>query len=328
MNLQRKQVILDKIREYDRIFLFRHIRLDGDCVGATKGLQALLKLNFPEKDIRIVDGQKSDFLVFLGYDEDTTTEDECKDALAIVLDSGTTTRISNSKYTLCKELIKIDHHIPIDNYGDYAWVEEERSSCCEMIADFYDTFRDQLQINSQVATYLYTGMVTDSGRFRYRDVSGNTLRLAGMLLDQGIDTDRIYANLYLEDFDQLKFKAHVIDAMHVTENGVAWLYVDKAMQERFGLNMESASAAISYMDSIRGCLCWIAFIDTQDAEDSIRVRMRSRFVPVNPIGERYRGGGHACACGATVYNREEMGALLSETDALIKDYKETHEDWL
>ncbi len=328
MNLQRKQIILDKIREYDRIFLFRHIRLDGDCVGATKGFQALLRLNFPKKDIRIVDSQKSEFLAFLGPDEDNVTEEECQEALAIILDSGTTTRISNPKYALCKELIKIDHHIPIDNYGNYAWVEEERSSCCEMIADFYATFRDQLQINSEVATFLYTGMVTDSGRFRYRDVSGNTMRLAGMLLDQGVDTDKVYANLYLEDFEHLKFKAHVIDAMHITENGVAWLYVDKAMQERFGLNLESASAAISYMDSIRGCLCWIAFIDTQDTEGSIRVRLRSRFVPVNSVGEHFRGGGHACACGATVYNQEEMDALLAEADALIKDYKETHEDWL
>ncbi len=328
MNTEIKHTILNKIKEYDRIVLFRHIRCDGDCVGATKGLKALIQLNFPEKDVRIADDQRSEYLAFMGPDEDIVTDEHCKDALAIVLDSGTTTRISNNKYTLCKELIKIDHHIPIDNYGDYAWVEELRSSCCEMVADFYATFRGELRIDSRTATYIYTGMVTDSGRFRFRDVSGNTMRLAGLMLDQGIDTEKLYANLYLETFDYLKFKAHVYKSMKVTKNGVVYLYVDNAMQEKFNLSFEEACAAIGFMDSIRGCICWIAFIDTGDSENSIRVRMRSRFVPVSDIGEKYRGGGHACACGATVYDKKEVRALLRDTDKLIKNYKETHNDWL
>ncbi len=328
MNEDRKRVILEKIKEYDRIMLFRHMRCDGDCVGATKGFKALLKLNFPEKDIRIVDDQHSDYLAFMGPDDAEVPDEHYRSALGIVLDTGTTERISNPKYTLCKELIKVDHHIPIENYGDYSWVEELRSSCCEMIADFYATFKEELKINSTAATYIYTGMVTDSGRFRFRDVSGDTLRLAGLMLDQGIDTDALYAHLYLESFEYLKFKAYVYKTMKVTKNGVAYLYVDRAMQERFNLNFEAASACINMMDSIRGCICWIAFIETGDSDGSIRVRMRSRFVPVSDIGEKYRGGGHACACGATVYNKNEVRSLLRDTDKLIRNYKENHDNWL
>ena len=58
------------------------------------------------------------------------------------------------------------------------------------------------------------------------------------------------------------------------------------------------------------------------------MRLRSRYVAVNSIAENYRGGGHACACGATVYNREEVEALIRDADALLKEYKETHEGWL
>ena len=171
-------------------------------------------------------------------------------------------------------------------------------------------------------------MVTDSGRFRFREVSGETLRLAGILLSQKIDTETLYANLYLDDFEQFKFKAHVYDAMKITENGVAYLYVDKAMQEQFGLSLEDASASVSYMDSIKGCLSWIAFIETGDDLGTIRVRLRSRFCAINSIAEQFRGGGHAGASGATVYNEEEMMDLVAKTDALIKEYKETHEGWL
>ena len=63
-------------------------------------------------------------------------------------------------------------------------------------------------------------------------------------------------------------------------------------------------------------------------QGTIRVRLRSRFVHINSIAEKYRGGGHACASGAPVYDREEVDALLADTDALVKEYKETHEDWL
>lgn len=328
MNLETKKKILEKIKEYPRIFLFRHVRNDGDCVGATKGMKALIQASWPEKEVYLIDQDTSVYLDFLGPEDEPVDESLYTDALGIVLDTASEARISNKNYKRCKELIKIDHHIPLENYGDLIWVEEERSSCCEMVVDFYETFRSELVLNSQAATYLYTGMVTDSGRFKYSGVSGDTMRAAGTLLDIGVNTDILYARLYLEAYEYLKFKAYVYEHMQVTENGVAYLHVDKAMQEKFNLTAEQASATVGTMDSIRGCISWMVFIDNNDAEGSIRVRLRSRFVHINTIAEKYRGGGHACASGATVYSLEEMQALLRDTDALVKEYKETHEDWL
>ena len=328
MNLEVKQQILEKIREYDRIFLFRHVRNDGDCVGATKGMKRILQLTWPEKEVYIIDQDTAADLEFLGP-EDAPVPDECyADALGIVLDTASEARISNKKYTLCKELIKIDHHIPLESYGDLIWVEEERSSCCEMVVDFYHTFREELKIDSEAATYLYTGMVTDSGRFKYSGVNGDTLRCAAVLLDVGVDTDTLFARLYLEAYEYLKFKAHIYQRMQITENGVAYIYIDKAMQEEFGLSLEQASACVGNLDSIRGCICWIVFIENGDAQQSIRVRLRSRFVHINGVAEQYRGGGHACASGATVYGMDEVQALLRDADAVVKEYKDTHEGWL
>ena len=171
-------------------------------------------------------------------------------------------------------------------------------------------------------------MVTDSGRFKYEGVNGNTMRCAATLLDVGVNTDLLFARLYLEAFEYLKFKAGLYQRMQITENGVAYIYVDKAMQEEYGLTLEQASACVGTLDSIRGSICWMVFIDNNDEAGSIRVRLRSRFMPINPVAEKYHGGGHACACGATVYSREEMDALLADADAMVKEYKETHEDWL
>ena len=328
MNEQIKQAIFDKIKAYDRILIFRHKRVDGDCVGSTKGMKEIIRASFPEKDVRIIDDEHSNYLAFLGLDDDAVADDFYALALGIVIDVATTDRISNQKFSMCKELIKIDHHIEVASYGDISWVEDDRSSACEMIADFYDTFKEELTLTKWAATCIYTGMVTDSGRFMYEGVCGESMRLAGLLLDAGVDTEWLYANLYLKSFESLKFTAYIYEHMQVTDNGVAYILVDKAMQEKFDLNMESASASISSLSGIRGCLCWIAFIETNDADGAIRVRLRSRFASINHIAEKYHGGGHACASGATVYSQEEMMALLADTDALVKEYKETHEGWL
>ena len=328
MNTEVKQKILQKIKAYDRIFLFRHVRNDGDCVGATKGMKELILASFPGKEVYLIDQDTAAYLEFMGPEDAPVDEALYADALGIVLDTASEARISNKNYKLCKELIKIDHHIPLENYGDYMWVEEERSSCCEMIVDFYQTFQNELLLTSEGATHLYTGMVTDSGRFKYDGVSGDTMRAAGTLLDVGVEPDTLFARLYLEAFEYLKFKARVYEKMQITENGVASIFIDRAMQAEFGLSIESAGTAVSCMDSIRGCLCWIAFIETGDEKGSIRVRLRSRFAHINTIAEKYRGGGHACASGATVYNMDEVAALLQDADAHIKEYKETHEGWL
>ncbi len=323
-----KKTILEKIREYDRIFLFRHVRNDGDCVGSSKGMKALIQATWPEKEVYLSDADTSAYLEFLGPEDAPVDEALYHDALGIVVDTASENRISNKNYKLCKELIKIDHHIPLESYGDYIWVEENRSSCCEMIVDFYETFRDELKLDSQGATYLYTGMVTDSGRFKYEGVNGDTMRCAGTLLDIGVDTEKLFARLYLEAFEYLKFKAHIYQRMQITDNGVAYIFVDKQMQEQFGLTLEQASACVGNLDGIRGSICWIAFVENGDAEGSIRVRLRSRFMHINSIAEKYHGGGHACASGATVYSRDEMQALLNDADALTKEYKQTHEGWL
>ncbi len=328
MNKAIKDTILAKIKDYTRIMLFRHIRIDGDCVGATKGLAGLIRATWPDKEVYIVDSSTSDFLSFMGEDIPPASDEFFAGSLGIVLDTASEKRISSEKYKLCREIIKIDHHIPLENYGDIAWVEEERSSCCEMIADFYRTFRDELKLDSDTATHIYTGMVTDSGRFKHGDVTGETLRNAATMLDIGIDTEKLYSRLYLEPIENLKFKAKVYEKMKVTENGVAYIYIDRDMQKDFSLTFEQASAAVSMLDSIKGCICWIAFIDGTGEDNSIRVRLRSRFVAINSIAERYNGGGHACASGATVYNEAEMKSLIDEADAHIKEYKITHEGWL
>lgn len=324
MNLEVKKQILEKIKEYDKILIFRHKRPDGDCTGSTKGLQRILQLTYPEKTILLQNCDFSEYVAFLGS-EDEIIPEEYKDALGIVVDTSVTERISNPNYSLCKELIKIDHHIPQGSYADIEWVEENRSSAAEMIAEFYDTFKDELKIDTHAATCIYCGMVTDSGRFEYREVNGTTMRLAGIMIDCGIDLDTLYAHLYLKDYNTLKFKAFVYKKMKQTKNGVVYILIDEKIRKKFNLTLEEASTCVGFLDSIKGSLIWLAFIETKE---NIRVRLRSRFVTVNEVAEQFGGGGHACASGATVKNRKEMQKLIDIADKHLEKYKNENEGWL
>ncbi len=325
-NFEIKKKILDKIKQYNRIIITRHFRPDGDAIGSTKGLAKILKLSFPQKEVYVLNEDSSQYLAFLGGEDAPIDDEKYADALVIVCDTATTDRISNKKYALGKELIKIDHHIDVKPYGDLSWVDEERSSLCEMIADFWLTFKDELKIDEEAATCIFTGMVTDSGRFKFSSVDGDTMRRAAALLDVGINTEWIYSNLNLDDFDVFKFEAYVYKKMKISKNGVAYIYVDKAMQKKFKLTNEQASNVVSYLDGIKGAIVWLAFI--QNASGSIRVRLRSRFVTINALAEKYGGGGHDKASGATVHSKKEMKQMLSDADELVKNYKENNTGWL
>ena len=322
--------ILDKIKSYDTVMLFRHIRCDGDAVGSTMGLREIIRATYPKKKVYLIDEDHSDYLDFLGDEDEDVSDDVYSNALGIVLDTATEDRISNQKYKMCREIIKIDHHIEVNKYGDISWVESGRSSTCEMIVKLYDCFSDELTLTAQAAKYLYTGLVTDSGRFRFNSVSGDTLRYAALLLDIGVEVDSLFANLYMQDFESFRFKSYVYGKIKISENGVAYVCVSRALQEKYALSREEASNSVNYLDSIKGSLIWMSFIENTDGDGSsgVRVRLRSRFVPINKLAEKYHGGGHAFACGATVYSKAEMRNLIREADELLKKYKEENEGWL
>lgn len=321
-----KEVILNKIKEYDSIVIGRHFRPDGDAVGSTMGLGRIISLTFPEKKVYLSNNDKSDYMAFLGDTSESVSEEIIKSSLVIVIDTATEDRVSDNRILNGKEIVKIDHHIEAEPYGDVSWVEDWRSSSCEMIASFYEEFSSVLKIDDIAATAIYAGMVTDSGRFRFSSTSSETLRLASIMVGKGVDIERLQANLDLNSYNFYKYQAYVFSKIEMTENGVSWLYVDQEMQKKWNLSREDASESVGFMSGIKGSICWIAFIENSDG--SIRVRLRSRFMTVNKIAEKYHGGGHDRASGATCYSREEMMALIEDADKATKEFKESGEYWI
>lgn len=312
--------LIEKIAEYGKIVISRHIRPDGDAIGSTLALREIIRDSFPEKDVRVINSDSSDTLAFLGSEDGQADRDFYSDALVIVLDTATSDRCANPSFRLGREIIKIDHHPETDPYGDINIVNSSAASASEIIADIAMQCSYSLSMSKRAAYCLYTGIVTDTVCFRASSVSPSTMRCAAFLLESGIETESIFSNIYLEDVAMLRFRAEVMKKTVTTENGFAYVYVDAEMQKKYPLTQEQYSLSVTVLENIRNCPFWAAFIDNGDG--STRVRLRSRFITVNGLAAEYHGGGHSRASGATVYSSDEMKRLISDADALIKKSRE------
>ena len=318
--------ILNKIKEYNKIIISRHLRPDGDCVGSSMGLKEILKDSYPDKDIRVINSDYAKYLEFLGEEDQQVDESFYSDALVIIVDTSNISRCSNPLALKGKEVIKIDHHIETDPFGSICWVEEEKAAVCEMIVEFYDLFKDELVLSQKAAKCLFTGIVTDSGRFKFSSVDGNTMRNTGILIDTGIDIEAIYSQLYLKSRNELLLQGVLLKKVAFTKEGIAYVIISRKMQKKFKLLPEEASAQISLIEGIKGSIIWVAFIENDKKE--YRVRLRSRYVAINKVAERHNGGGHERASGATAYNKKDICQILDELDVVCKEYREKNQECL
>jgi bifunctional oligoribonuclease and PAP phosphatase NrnA len=309
------QRILNKIKSYDTIIIHGHKRPDGDCYGSQFGLSNIIKTSFPNKKVYVV-GETSHFVDFLGK-VDTIADDIYENALSIVVDTAVQDRISDSRYTKGKEVIKIDHHIPVDDYGDIRWVDTSFPACSQMIAYFYNKFKNELSMTLEGANALYTGIVTDTGRFRFRGVSKLTHQIAGMLIEKGVDVEYIDGNLGKESLQMIALKGYVYSNF-VTTNGFVYLKMTRDIIEKYDVSDEQAASVVSLIGGIEGFPVWALFIEYPG---EIRIRLRSNGPTIDKLANQYGGGGHAKAAGAKLENWEQLPEFIKDVEEVIKAYQ-------
>lgn len=315
--------ILEKIKEYNKIIIHRHLRPDGDCIGSQMGLKALLKHNFPEKEILAVGDNIPTYISYYG-ENDTVLDEDYNGALVIVVDTANPKRICDERYSTGEFIIKIDHHDDSPDYGNLIYVNPKSPACSSIMVDMYKTWHEydnNITLNKEAATAFMLGIVTDTGRFKYRGTDRRLFENAGLLMDQDIELDELYTSTYIKEKEELKLQGFVCENFKVTENGVAYIYFDKETLEKYKVTSDEAAACVNILDSIRGSMIWVVFINQNKEDGEIRVRLRSRFVAINEVATHYRGGGHLQAAGSTIYSLEEMDSLLLELDSLLKEFK-------
>ena len=255
---------------------------------------------------------------FFSFMEDSVM-DEIPDsvyegALAFILDCGSSSLISDNRYSLAQKTIRLDHHIFCETIADIEVIDSSYESCCGLVADL--ARESGLKLNVLAAQSLYTGMLTDSGRFRYDSTTAKTFELAAFLMRANFDTNEIFRHLYADEYANKKLKAQFTLKIQFTENNVAFIYTDLEDFATYGVDSFTISRGmVGTMADMKGVDVWVNFTET---EQGVLCELRSSKYNINPIAVKYGGGGHAKASGATVPDRDTAMSMLRDLDAMIQ----------
>ena len=300
------------IEQYPRIIIHRHKSPDGDALGAQQGLRKILQDNYPNKEILAVGDMTPRYAFMAIPPMDEIADAAYEGALAILLDSAVPALISDDRYSLAAATARIDHHIFCEHFTDEEVVDTSFESCCGMIAAM--AMECRWDVSSEAAKSLYTGMITDSGRFRYDSTSAQTFRLASFLAERSFSTADIYQNLYSDSLASIQLRAKFTLKIQTTPQGVAYIYTPLDEVKSYGVdNFTISRGMVNTMSEIRGIHSWVNFTET---EDGVLCEIRSNLYNINPIATKYGGGGHQKASGATLKNRDEAMALLNDLNSL------------
>ncbi len=305
-----KNEILKKIENYQKIIIHRHTRPDMDAIGSQYGLGLLLKENYPQKQIYVV-GDLNQMSYKAQMDE--ITDETYQDALVIITDVSVTKLISDDRYQLGKEIVIIDHHQnDTDVQGVSIFYKDPTfASAAEMIVDLAREF--EFRITQEAATYLYGGMVTDTGRFLYLTNPSQTFELASYITSFQPEIQPFYDFIYTEPLKKRQTK-QIFQNFELTEHFVAYRKNDIKVIEESGLDFHSISRGmVNQMAGIIEVPIWANF--TEDVEKNVIVgEFRSRGIVIVDIAKKYGGGGHNHACGASLKDWNEVEDILKDFD--------------
>ncbi len=301
------QKAVNFIKSHRSFLISTHTNMEGDALGSKLGLYFLLR-KIGKRAVMVSEESIPygyEFLPCLG--EIRHFKDNLK---SLRFDCFVTVDCSDLKrtgevYTLNsgnKPILNIDHHISNSNFGAVNWVMPEASSASEMIFHLYKKMGVALDKDSALA--LYTGILTDTGSFRFSNTSSFTHVIAGELLSYGIDVAEVYRNIYSNiPYSDLRLLSRILPDMKTMLSGkVVWFEVGKQiLKKQNGIYFDLSENILSFARMLKGLEVAVLFRENFAEGPEIRVNFRSQGkIDVNRVANFFGGGGHKSASGCTI----------------------------
>ena len=310
--------VLDSIRQRDRFVLTSHARPDGDAVGSVLACCQILRALGKDAQVVLSDGVPVIYrpLPFADQVAQTPAVNGRYDA-AILLECDSVAR-SRLQGLEGRFLINIDHHHSAKPFADVNWIDPAACAIAEMVFRLAQAAR--VKVTPEIATCLYTGLLTDTGSFCYPGTNAATFELARELVECGADPVRIAQNVYFSrPTSKMKLLGAALSNLH-REGALAWMYVTREEVERAGALDEDAEGLVNYALGIAGVEVAVFFREL--SSHNFRVSLRSKgAVDVAAIAEGFGGGGHACASGCCIQGPLSLAAerVLAQLRLLCPD---------
>ena len=289
----------EKIEESRRIAVLGHVNPDGDCVGSCLGIRNYIVSNYPGTSVTVfLETPPLKFRYLTGYDSirHSLKDAEERYSLLICLDCGDAGRTGDFAPLLTRGdyVYTVDHHITNKGFGDAWTICPEAGSTSEILCDLLDMDR----INRETAECFYTGIIHDTGVFRYSATSTHTMETAGQLIDKGVDFTRIIEeSFYAKTYPQMRLLGYSLEhsELHYGGKVISSVITWKEMKQ-FKVTSEDMDGIAEKLREVDGADCSVFLHQT--GEDSFKISMRSKhIVDVSRVAAAFGGGGHVRAAG-------------------------------
>jgi len=283
-------IFLNKIEMTNTIYIYCHVLPDGDAYGSQWGLAEIIKKNWPEKKVICVGRETKDKISkFFPKCQNLSKVD--KNALGIILDT---------------------HHPNIDDFSNDDIVDVDAPAVCYLIAKF--VFDNNLKIDKIIATYLYIGIMTDTGRLSYGKLNSNVYKIIDKLTNVGINIRKINYELSEKTQAEAKYEGYILSKFKIKKR-VAYIILPKNKHLSYNLTFDEAGSRVGLISSIKNT-DFAVYSSYYSEKEFWKISVRSKGIPIDEIAKKYNGGGHERAAGASVKTKKEVKNLIKDLNKL------------
>lgn len=310
--------VLQEIQKRNSFVVTSHARPDGDAIGSTLALAQVLRAMGKQAQVVLADAvpviykplPHASEVVQANSIEANHLNGHYDAAIILECDSIQRTRLEGLEPLF---LINIDHHVSSKAFAHLNWIDPEASAVGEMV--FKLALAARVKITPEIATCLYTAVLTDTGSFCYSPTNAHTFDLAKCLVQYGADPAHIAQNVYFANpLSKMRLLGAALSGLQ-REGAITWMFVTRQHMEQTGALDEDCEGLVNYALGIAGVEVAVFFREM--ANERIRISIRSKgAVNVADIAEKFGGGGHECAAGFTV-----QGPMPSAAEIVLRELR-------
>src|SRR5271166_2093483 len=316
--------VLNQIGRRQTFILTSHTRPDGDSVGSALACCQILRSMGKQANVVLSDGVPGIYRPLPFSDSVLRTADHSPQAEAVIIlecDSVQRTCLTGLEQHY---LINIDHHATARPFGHVNWIDPNACATAEMI--FRLAREASVKISPEVATCLYTAVLTDTGSFCFTGTNERTFALAQELVRCGADPVKIAHNVYFStQLSKMKLLGEALRTLH-KDGSLAWMNVTHRTMELCESQEEDCEGLVNYALAIEGIE--VALFFREQADGRFRVSLRSKgAINVAKVAETFGGGGHSCASGCAIEGPLSVATERMIAQLRIRGYQNrTHQD--